>query len=193
MIIGFDFDKVFIDYPPFVPYSIVDLLYKGSSFFKSTSTNGKMHYRYPGPFEQKLRILTHYSLFRPLINENFEILKKISSSKKNKTYLVSSRFGFLEERTNSLLKKYGLKKYFNGIYFNFKNEQPHKFKEQTIKKLKINTYIDDDIHLAIYLSSKIPKLNIFWVKGTRNSPENLPKNITPIENLSSLERYLKSK
>lgn len=193
MILGFDFDKVFIDYPPFVPYSLIEFLYKGSSYFRSTTKSDKIHYRFPGSFEQKMRIVSHYSLFRPLINENFEILKKISSNKDNRTYLVSSRFGFLKTRTNQLLNKYGLKKYFDGVYFNFKNEQPHLFKERTIKKLNIETYIDDDLQLALYLSSKLPNLKIFWVTAGKNIPSNLPKKIVPIKSLKDLKKHFKIK
>lgn len=191
MIIGFDFDKVFVDYPPLVPYSLIDLLYKGSSYFKKTSENGKMHYRYPGLLEQKIRIITHYPIFRPIIKDNLEVLKKLTKNKKNKTYLISSRFGFLDKRTNSLLGKYNLKEYFEGIYFNFNNDQPHIFKEKTIRKYKIQTYIDDDIHLAVYLASKLPKLKIYWLAGNRTVPKNLPENIQTIRKLKDLEKKIR--
>ncbi len=193
MIVGFDFDKVFIDYPPFVPYSLIDLLYKGKSFFlKNLGKNSTMHYRFPGELEQKIRIASHFYLMRPPIKRNIEALKKISSNKKNKTYLVSSRFGFLKDRTEAVLKKYKLKNYFNEVYFNYNNEQPHIFKERIIKELKIDTYIDDDLHVALYLSKKVPKLTIYWVDDGRIKPESLPSNVISIPNLSFLnERFLK--
>lgn len=194
MIIGFDFDKVFIDYPPLVPYSFIDLLYKGKSYFrKNISKDPTMHYRYPGDIEQKIRILSHYSFFRPPINENIKALKKISDEGKSKTYLVSSRFSFLRKRTDQILLKYNLSKYFDGIYFNYKNRQPHIFKETTIKKLKIDTYIDDDLQLSLYLSKKIPELTIYWVRDKRRKPEVLPKNVISISNLSELKKHLLKK
>lgn len=193
MVIGFDFDKVFIDYPPYVPYSLIDFLYKGSTYFKSSTKNGKIHYRFPGKLEQRIRILTHYPIFRPLIHENVNTLEKIYSSKKIKTYLVSSRFGFLRRRTEKLLDKYGLAKYFDGIYFNYNNSQPHIFKSKTIEKLKIDTYIDDDIHLSTYLAKKNPKLKIYWVMNNQSIPPGLPKNVTPIKNLEELLKYVKIK
>lgn len=191
MKIGFDFDKVFINYPPFVPYFVIDFLYKGRSVFrKKTSKNALLHYRIPGRYEQQIRILSHHPILRNLIDENYKILKEVSKNKKNKTYLVSSRFSFLKNRTENILKKYSLEKYFDGIYFNFENTQPHLFKEKTIKKLGIDIYIDDDIQLAYYLSAKMPKLLIFWIHDGRNSEKNLPKNIIPIRDLRELKKHL---
>lgn len=189
MIVGFDFDKVFINYPPFVPYTSIDILYKGRSYFlKNLGNNHLMHYRFPGLLEQKIRTASHHPLLRPAISDNIEVLKSISQNKKNKTYLVSSRFGFLKSRTDQILNKYKLREYFNGVYFNYKNEQPHIFKEKTIKKLKIQTYIDDDLHVALYLSKKIPKLTIYWITNNHQQTTSLPKNIKPIENLKELDK-----
>ena len=194
MIVGFDFDKVFINYPPFVPYTLIDLLYKGRSYFlKNLGKNHLMHYRFPGEFEQQIRIASHHPILRPVITSNIEVLRKISSNKKNKTYLVSSRFGFLERRTQEILKKYDLERYFDGVYFNYKNNQPHLFKEQTINKLKIDTYIDDDLHVALYLSKKIPKLTIYWLNDEKIKPDYLPKNVISIKNLNGLDKKFLNK
>lgn len=192
MVIGFDFDKVFINYPPFIPYFLIDFLYKGFSVFKKNpSKKSSLHYRFPGYFEQQIRILSHYPLLRNPIRENVEVLKEISKRGKIKTYLVSSRFSFLKKRTEHILKKYDLNKYFDGVYFNFDNKQPHIFKEETIKKLKIDTYIDDDLQLSLYLSKNVPGLKIFWVKDGRAVDLVLPKNVIPIKDLVDLKKYLR--
>ncbi len=191
MVVGFDFDKVFIDYPPFIPYFLIDFLYKGRSVFKKSSKNFAPHYRIPGPIEQKIRVVSHHPIFRHQISENVELLKEISSDKKIKKYLVSSRFYFLKKRTDDILKKYQLKKYFDGIYFNYDNKQPHLFKEDTIRKLKIDTYIDDDVQLSVFLAQRNPKLTIFWVNDGRKTDIKLPKNVIPINNLQELKKYIK--
>lgn len=194
MILGFDFDKVFIDYPPFLPYSFVEYLYKGSLVFRKNRTkNIVLHYRYPGTIERQIRILSHYPLFRHLNKENVEALKKIANEKKYKTYLVSSRFGFLKNRTDTLLRKYGLNIYFDGIHFNYENEQPHIFKERTIRKLKIDTYVDDDLDLALYLSKKNPKLKIYWIRDRRKKECPLPKNVLSIKDIKELRLLLNKK
>jgi len=187
MIIGFDFDKVFIDYPPLLPYGLIDFLYKGTVVFKKgKAKNDKLHYRFPGVVEQKIRIISHYSIFRNPIKENIGVLRKISGRGGNKTYLVSSRFSFLKTKTEEILKKYDLNKYFDGIYFNFEDKQPHLFKEQTIKNLKIDTYIDDDLDLSLYLAQKMPNLTIYWVRDGRKKEGNLPKNVIAIKDLKEL-------
>lgn len=191
MIVGFDFDKVFIDYPPLLPYSFVDFLYKGTSVF--AKKNGKemlLHYRFPGRVEQKIRILSHFPIFRQPIKKNLTVLKSISSDNKNKAYLVSSRFGFLRKRTEILLDKYRIRKHFDGIYFNYKNLQPHIFKEQTIRALEIDTYIDDDLDLSLYLARRIPTLTIYWIRSG-NRDIKLPDNIIAIKDLGELKKLLK--
>ena len=194
MIVGFDFDKVFINYPPILPYGLVDYLYKGSTVFrKNKSKNIDLHYRFPGTLEQKIRILSHYPLFRKPLKENVAALEKLTKNKKCKVYLVSSRFGFLKGRTDAILKKYKLDTYFDGIYFNYENQQPHLFKEQTIRKLKIETYIDDDLDLSLYLSKKIPTLSIYWVRDGRKPDAELPNNVKAIKNLTALVKLVDKK
>ena len=190
MRIGFDFDKVFIDYPPMLPYFIIDFLYKGTSVFKKSGMKAEeLHYRYPGNMEQKIRVLSHHPTLRKPIKNNITFLKKISVKKNYQTFLISSRFSFLKKRTEIILKKYKLDKCFDGIFFNFNDQQPHIFKEMTIKKLKIDAYVDDDLQLSLYLSKKMPDLSIYWVTNDTMNIK-LPKNITPIKNLGHLEKYL---
>lgn len=191
MIIGFDFDKVFINYPPLVPSVLIDFLYKGKSYFRKRKNIDELYYRFPGKFEQQLRIFSHAPILRHPIAKNIKALEKISKTQNCKTFLVSSRFGFLKERTEKLMKSEDLSKYFTGIYFNYNNLQPHKFKEQQIRKLKIDIYIDDDLDLAIYLSKKIPTLKLYWIHNGNNKSRKIPQNIIAIKNLQEfVEKYL---
>ena len=89
----------------------------------------------------------------------------------------------------TLIDTYRLRKYFEGIFFNYKNQQPHLFKEQTIKSLKIDTYVDDDLDLSVYLSKRMPSLTIFWIKSG-NATIKIPANIIPIKDLGELRNYL---
>lgn len=186
MNVGFDFDKVLINYPPFIPYKFVDFLYKGKSVFDKNSNQKTLEYRFPGIIEQKIRIFSHFSFFRQPIEKNIRVLKKISDNKKNKTYLISSRFGFLKKRTDALIEKNNLKKYFNGVYFNYENKQPHIFKEQIIRKLKIDIYIDDDLDLALYLADKFPNLKIVWLIDNIDKKIKLPKNVQQLSELKKI-------
>lgn len=183
MNIGFDLDKVFIDTPPLIPKIIIDKLYKKRD-------NGILLYRIPSKPEQIFRRLTHLSIFRPSINENLEFLKSIPRDK-NKLYLISSRFKFLENRTKRVIRKYHFDKIFDEMFFNFANEQPHIFKNRIIKKLKLDYYIDDDLSLLNYAARHNPKTVFFWLipKANQSLPE---KNIFHIYPLTELFERIES-
>lgn len=189
MIIGFDFDKVFINYPPLIPDRLVDILYKGR-FFKKPKKN-QLSYKFPGMLEKQIRIFSHNHYFRTPIKANISALRKISNKKNIDTYLVSSRYGFLRKQTTDILKRYGLEEYFKNVYFNFEDKQPHLFKEELINKLKIEKYIDDDLDLAIFLAKRIPKIDVYWLKGKNKLDRNIPKNLVPIKDVNEfIEKYL---
>lgn len=177
MNIGFDLDKIFINFPPFVPTKIIDWLYKGKP-------NGALKYRMPSRPEQIIRIFTHYPLFRQPITKNMSYVKNLALANKNRYYLISSRFGFLEKRTSSVIKRYKLDKIFNAMYFNYSNIQPHEFKNEIIKKLDLDMYIDDDLQLLEYLINKNPKTNFFWLNKKINKP--LKRNLFAIKNISEM-------
>ena len=179
--IGFDFDKIFVNYPPLIPDFVINYFYK--------KRNGSLTYRMPGKFERQLRIISHLPLFRSPIKENINSLKRISADENNQTYLVSSRFSFLKNKTNKWLSTNMLNKYFDGIYFNFENNQPHLFKDKVIKKEKIQQFIDDDLDLLIYLSKQNPKVKFYWI--TKTSVNTFNKNIIPIKTVEEfVTKYL---
>lgn len=177
MNIGFDLDKVFIDYPPFVPDRVIDKLYKKKA-------NGTLLYRVPTRPEQVFRRLTHLSFLRPPIRQNIKVLESISKDN-NKLYLISSRFGFLEDLTLTLMQRHGFDKIFDGMYFNFKNEQPHEFKDRILKKLDLDVYVDDDFHLLKYIAKQHKKTRFFWLTNTKHS-DLITRNIIAIHNLSDI-------
>lgn len=177
MKIGFDFDKIFIDYPPFLPDVWFDKLYKKRD-------DGILLYRIPTYPEQILRKLLHLPYLRPPIVENLVFLKSIPK-KKNKLYLISSRYKFLQPETTRLVKKYKLDKIFDTLYFNFENKQPHLFKDTIITKLHLDLYVDDDLSLIKYIAKHNPKTTFFWLNHhTKTQP--LAKNIVEIKQLSEM-------
>src|SRR5690242_16369545 len=101
--IAFDFDRVFVDYPPFIPTTIIDFLYK--------KKNGHLTYRYPGSIEKQIRILSHHNMLRSPIKSNIQALSKISENTDADLFVVSSRFSFLKKRTEEWNKKNKLEKY----------------------------------------------------------------------------------
>ncbi len=177
MNLGFDLDKVFIDYPPLIPDSVLNHLYKKKA-------NGILIYRIPSRPEQILRGLIHLPFLRPKIKKNIEFLQSLSK-KDNKLYLISSRFSFLEKTTDKLTKKYGFDNIFDEMYFNFSNKQPHLFKDEILKKLKIDRYVDDDFHLIKYVAKQNKKVKFYWLNSQRRT-HMLTRNITAISNLEDI-------
>lgn len=177
MNVGFDLDKIFINFPPFVPTKIIEWLYKGKP-------NASLKYRIPGRAEQIIRTFSHYPIFRPPITKNMNYVKNLALTNTNKYYLISSRFGFLEKRTAVIIKHYRLDKLFNGMYFNYSNEQPHEFKNEIVKKLNLDMYVDDDLQLLEYLVNENPKTRFFWLNKKVSKP--LKANLFAIKNISEM-------
>lgn len=177
MNIGFDLDNIFISTPPFIPKKIIDRLYKKKD-------NGVLLYRIPTTPEQIFRHTTHIPLFRPAIKSNLQFLKTIDKES-NKLYLISSRFKFLEKRTEKLVKKFGLHEIFDEMFFNYENLQPHIFKENVIGKLNLDAFIDDDLSLIKHVATNNSKTRFFWLNSDKMN-RALSDNIFAITKLEEI-------
>lgn len=177
MNLGFDFDKIFIDYPPLIPAKLIDRLYK-------KTVGDKLWYRIPSKPEQMLRLFTHHPLFRPPIKDNFKFIRDLSKQKQHRHYLISSRFYFLKSVTEDLIEKYQLHRLFDDMQFNFENKQPHIFKEEIIKKLKIDRYVDDDLPLLNFLAPRNKKTKFFWLNKTMY--KSIKNNLVAITHLKQM-------
>ncbi len=177
MRIGFDLDKVFVDFPPFVPDTLIERIYKKKS-------NGTLLYRIPKKPEQLLRHISHHPFFRPVIKNNLALLENHAKKKQDTFYLISSRFHFLKDRTNRLTEKYKFENLFDAMFFNFENKQPHIFKNEVLRKLKLNRYVDDDLPLLLFLSKKHPYVHFFWLNSKKQ--EKLGKNLSAIQKLEDI-------
>jgi uncharacterized HAD superfamily protein len=153
--IAFDLDGVIVDKPPLIPKKLLERLFRGKS-------NHKLHYRFPNSvIEQKIRKLSHYYLFRPPIKKNIEFIRKLAENNKYELFIISARYSFLEKETKIWLNKRKLDNIFKGVYLNLFNKQPHLFKEEVLKNLKPEIFIDDDYLLADYLVEKKASKNIY--------------------------------
>ena len=177
MKIGFDLDKIFIDTPFLIPDAVINKFYKKRD-------NGVLLYNIPGYPEQLLRKITHLSFLRPAIKKNITFLKNIQK-KQNKMFLISSRYKFLERETTHIVKKYHLDKIFDALYFNYENKQPHLFKNEVLKKLNLDIYIDDDLSLLKYVAKTNPATKFYWLNHKKEN-KTLPKNIISITKLEEI-------
>jgi hypothetical protein len=176
MNIGFDLDNIFISTPPFIPKALIARLYMKKS-------NGALIYRIPSKQEQLIRLISHYPLFRPPIKNNLAFLKSIRKDGHN-FYLISSRYGFLQKMTNRIIKKHRLDLLFNKLYFNYENKQPHVFKSKLVNKLKLEKYVDDDLHLLKYITERNNRVKLYWLNNKIN--KQLSANLNAITNLANI-------
>jgi len=181
IILGFDFDKVFVNYPPFVPSALINRLYKKKSKVLS--------YRIPGTFERHVRIVSHLPFFRSPMEQNIRSLEMLSKKTHVEMHIISSRFSFLKRLTNYWIEKNNFKKYFKSINFNFEDEQPHKFKERILKKLNVNIFVDDDLDLLKYLAPRHPSIKFYHITDKLTNEKLLP-NITQINTIADLLKYI---
>lgn len=177
MNIGFDLDKIFINFPPLVPSKIIDLLNK-------EKTDNGLKYRIPSKIEQKIRIISHHPFFRSPIVKNLNYIMNPNLANKNKYFLISSRFSFLKDRTDNLIKRHNLDEIFSAMYFNDENKQPHQFKNEIIKKLNLNIFVDDDLQLLEFLVDNNPKTKFYWLNNKISKP--LKKNLFAIKHISEV-------
>lgn len=177
MNIGFDLDKIFINLPPYIPDKIVDRFYKHK-------TKEDLLYRIPSKTEQVFRLVTHAKTFRRPIQENLKFIEEMTQKKDNKYFLITGRFGFLKKKTEAFINKHNFDKIFDGMYFNYDNQQPHKFKNIIIKNLHLNTYVDDDLDLLKFLSKGNPNVSFFWFNKKRQG--KIDNNIFAITKLQQI-------
>jgi len=152
--VGFDFDGV-------VVYNPLRIFRPFVAFFKKILWQPKeLEFFCPqNAWQRFCWLIIHESSFFPA--PGFTLLKKLLKEEKIQGYLLTSRYGHLEEQFYRWLKKNQADKLFKGYFLNKKDEQPHKFKERTIKKLGLDLYLDDNWDIIDYLSSR------FEVRGSR--------------------------
>lgn len=168
--LGFDFDGVLVDKPPFIPQKFLEWLFKGGQ--------EGLHYHFPqSQLAQTIRRFSHFYLLRPPLKKNIAFIKKLAQDKKYQLFLISSRYSFLEKETNTWLKKRGIINSFKEIYLNLKNNQPHLFKEKIIKDLKLDYYFEDDPLIANYLGQKLKKTRVCLIDSLDR--EELVKKFLP--------------
>ncbi|MCR4264404.1 MAG: hypothetical protein NUV98_06840 [Candidatus Roizmanbacteria bacterium] len=161
--IGFDFDGV-------IAYNPLRVLRRPAMgmkqfFFPSSELT------FPIPRQKTFRFLwelAHETSFFP--SYGFAELKRLLRGKKIEAYILTGRFSFLEDNLRRWLVKWNADNMFTGIYVNKEFEQPHHFKEQMLKKLKLDYYVEDNLDIVTYLlTSKQIKANrkntteIHWI------------------------------
>lgn len=151
--VGFDLDGVLLYNPLRITRPIVSIAKK--LFFKKRA----LHFYTPKTeWEKQLWKLFHKSSI--FIALGLDDIKQLIKDKKIKAYLVTARYSYLKDDLEKWLKKMKVDRYFSGIYYNQRDEQPHLYKERIIKKLNLDIFVEDNWDIVNYLNSKF---RIYWI------------------------------
>lgn len=168
--VGFDLDGVLLYNPariarPFATTVKRILFKKRQGIFYIPSS----------PFEKFIwGVLHKSSLF---IAPGFKELKELIKAKKVSAYIITARYNFLLDDFEKWIRKMEADKLFHSWHFNKKNEQPHLFKENAVKRLGLDIYVEDNWDIVKHLNkSKIKgqrsNVKIFWIYNIFDSQIN---------------------
>src|SRR3989338_834487 len=153
--VGFDLDGVLLYNPARVARMPVTLIKK------ILTHKSEIKFYTPKSRAEKIiwRIL-HWSSILPA--SGLDEIKKLVSSGKIEAYLISGRYSFLESDLKWWLNKLKLVGHFTGIHFNKMDEQPHLFKENMIKKLNLDIFVEDNYDIVSHLTKKSNE-KTYWI------------------------------
>lgn len=155
--IGFDLDGVLLYNPARIIRPVVYLV-KKLLFQKNVGT----FWVPQKPWEQYIWLLFHKSSIFPA--PGIPHIKTLVKQNRIKAYLITGRYNFLKKDLEQWIKNMNLTPFFESIHYNAKNEQPHLFKERTIKKLKLDYFVEDNWDIVEYLNSqKKNNATILWI------------------------------
>lgn len=120
------------------------------------------------------------------VSPAYEEIKKLVLKGNFEAYLISGRYSFLKKDFEYWVNKINAKKYFKGVYINKKDLQPYVFKEEMIKKLDLDIYIEDNWNIVKKLIKTNKKTRIFWLTNF------FDKNIKYRYKFQNLNEALKS-
>jgi len=158
--LGLDFDGV-------VAYNPFRLVRAPWAYFKRRILKvRKLTFFYPkNNLEKYIWKILHDSSILPA--NGTEILEELVTGKSVEAHLITGRYRFLNNHLYNFLDKYEMRNIFKSINFNKRDIQPHIFKEELIRKLGIEVFVEDNWDIVEYLSDKKRKypnkVKIFWI------------------------------
>lgn len=148
--VGFDLDGVLLYNPARIIRPIISLMKKK----KVIINREQLEFYVPEPgFEQFFWELLHKSSM--CLAPGFEQIAQLKKAKIIEPYLVTGRFGHLQENYEKWRKKMNADQLFVQSYMNKRDEQPHLFKERLIKELKLDYFIEDNWDIVQYLDQQL--------------------------------------
>lgn len=163
--VGFDLDGVLL----YNPLRILRPAAHAMSHIIRKKSNGEVSFYIPkGKTEEYIwRILHLSSLF---IAPGFKDLKKLVENGDIEAYLITARYACLKPDLKHWFRRLEVDKYFKAWYYNETNAQPHLHKEQKIKELRLDMFIEDNWTIVNYLHNTFnqkdahkPAPKIMWI------------------------------
>jgi|SRR3990167_5737208 len=182
--VGFDLDGVIL-------YNPIRIARPIFSFFRHTILNKpkKKFYIPKNNLGKVIWFLIHKSSFMPA--NGYKRLKKLVKNKKIQAYLITGRYSALKSDFDAWKNKLNTKSIFKMTLYNKNNLQPHEFKNQMIKKYKLDYFIEDNFDI-INLLSKNDDLKILWITNLFDRFINYEYKFTSLnKTLDYLEKELK--
>lgn len=153
--LGLDFDGV-LAYNPFrVVRSPIAYVKRNILGIK------KLSFFYPkSKWQQLFWILLHESSVFPA--KGTHLLRKLVAENHVEAHLITARYSFLDDHLLHWLRKYKLETLFASVNLNKNDLQPHLFKEQMVKKYKLDIFIEDNLDIVLHLRKK-KRTHVYWI------------------------------
>lgn len=137
------------------------------------------------PIMKALFWIPHQFSFLP--ERGMEYLRELVESGNAEAYIVSGRYGYLDDELIYWLKKHGYHRLFKDIIVNRQDEQPHLFKERQLKTLNLDYFIEDNFDIVEHLSSTV-NTRILWIFNILDRTSRYPRKYPTLhEALHSIE------
>jgi len=181
--VGFDLDGVLL-YNPARIFRPITIAIKTILRHKTPT---RTEFYYPtSPLEKIIWNIVHWSSL--YIADGFDEIKNLSQSGQIEAYIVTSRYDCLKGDFDRWLRKMDAKNIFVRTFHNKDNLQPHIFKAQKIKELKLDLFVEDNWDIVRHINKNTDTKSI-WITN------NIDKSITYDAKFYSLKNameYIKS-
>ena len=123
----------------------------------------------------------------------FNEIEELKKAKKIEAYLITGRFGHLQENYEMWRKKMNADSLFMKSFMNSGDEQPHLFKERLIRELKLDYFIEDNWDIVRYLASRFNQsrqekkvVKIIWLSNIFDFKISYPYKVKSLKQAISL-------
>lgn len=136
------------------------------------------------PWEQQFwRLLHHSSLF---VAPGFQEFKDLSKNGLIELYIITARFSFLKKDFVQWMQSIDAKGHNITYFHNVKNEQPHLYKEQKIKELGLDFFVEDNWDIVSHLNKTLPNTNVIWMRNILDRYIAYPLSVSSLNQAATI-------